>query len=108
MHLGHLSSLLSSERCCPSELQDDVRKLCQLSMQYTGYEEQHACFQLECNKHMQQMTKFMELVRHQQDTFKSHKILLRLIRAHVHKLLQEIIQLTNQLALQSIRRSATS
>ena len=108
MHLGHLSSLLSSERCYPSELQDDLRILGQLQMQEAFYEQQHAAFQSECNKCMQQMTKFMELVRNQQSTLDSHKTLLRAIRAHVHKLLQEIVQLTNQLALQSIKRSATS
>ena len=108
MHLGHLSSLLGSERCYPSELQDGVRVLGQLQMQEAHYEQQHAAFQSECNKCMQQMTKFMELVRNQQSTFDSHKTLLQAIRAHVQKLLNEIVQLTNQLALQSIQRSATS
>ena len=108
MQLGHVSSLLGSERCYPSELQDGVRVLAQLQMQEAHYEQQHAAFQSECNKCMQQMTKFMELVRNQQSTFDSHKTLLQAIRAHVQKLLNEIVQLTNQLALQSIQRSAAS
>jgi predicted glycoside hydrolase/deacetylase ChbG (UPF0249 family) len=86
-----------------------MRILAQLEMQEAFYEQQHAAFQSECNKQMQQMTKFMELVRNQQSTLDSHKSVLRAIRAHVHKLLEEIVQLTNQLALQSVHnRSATS
>ena len=106
--MGHLSSFLVSERCYPSHLQDDMRILAQLEMQEAFYEQQHAAFQSECNKCMQQMAKFMELVRNQQSTFDSHKTLLQAIRAHVQKLLNEIVQLTNQLALQSIQRSAAS
>ena len=90
-------------------MQDDIRILAQLEMQEAFYEQQHAAFQSECNKQMQQMTKFMELVRNQQETLDSHKTLLLSIRAHVHKLIQEIVQLYNQLALQSVHnRSATS
>ena len=86
-----------------------MRILGELQVQEAYYEQQHAAFQSECNKCMQQMTKFMELVRNQQSTFDSHKTVLRAIRAHVQKLLEEIVQLTNQLALHSIdRRSATS
>ena len=89
--------------CYPSELKDGLRTLGQLEMQATFYEEQHTAFQLEFNKHVQQMTKFQEqfqgLVRKQQSTFDSHKSVLRALRAHVQKLLEEIIQLTNQLAL---------
>jgi hypothetical protein len=86
-----------------------MRILAQLEMQEAFYEQQHAAFQSECNKQMQQMTKFMELVRNQQETLDSHKTLLRTIRGHVHKLHQEIVQLTNQLALQSVHnRLATS
>ena len=77
-------------------------------MQETVYEEQHAAFQIECNKHMQQMTKFMELVRNQQSTFDSHKAVLRAVRAEKQKLIEDMIQLSNQLALQTVMRSRSA
>ena len=89
--------------CYASELKDGLRTLHQLQMQATFYEEQHAAFQIEFNKCMQQMTKLQEhfqgVVRKQQSTFDFHKSVLLGLQAHVQKLVEEIIQLTNQLAL---------
>ena len=121
-HMGHEASLLFSQRRFPSEAQDVLKKLGQLTIQEAGYEQQHAAFQSECNKclqqmtkctqqhaFLQQMTKFMQLVRNEQQTFDAHLALLRRIRAHAQELLEDLVQLTGQLALHSVaRRSATS
>ena len=79
-------------------------------MEETVYEEQHAAFQIEVNKFMQHATKFMEVVRREQSTFASHKAVLQAVRAEKQKLLEDMIQLSNQLALQPVMgsRSATS
>ena len=109
MHLGQLGSLYVSDACYTSELKAGLHTLHALHSQEAIHEKAHATFQLEFNKLVQQtgqqMTKFQDLVRKQQSTFASHKTLLDHIRAHVQKLLEQIIQLTNQLALQFMQHS---